>query len=149
MRNGAEAGGFSAWLDCFRWLAALSVLVTHVGIRMLAPVGEISASLPHAAYAFLAGFDHQAVMVFFVLSGFLVGGSVMREVAVTGHVAVGPYLLRRALRLCLVLWPAFALGAACTAAALEARCWRGSVVGRKRRSLGKNTAQKPGKPKES
>ncbi len=87
---------------------------------MLMPVAELpSFSLPHAGYAFLAGFDHQAVMVFFVLSGLLVGGSVLREVAVTGQVAIGPYLLRRLVRLCVVLWPAFVLGAACVAVALS------------------------------
>ena len=86
---------------------------------MFVPVTDMpSPSLPHMAYAFLAGFDHQAVMVFFVLSGLLVGGSVVREVAVTGQVAVGEYLLRRLVRLCIVLWPAFALSAVCTATAV-------------------------------
>jgi peptidoglycan/LPS O-acetylase OafA/YrhL len=67
----------------------------------------------HAAYAFLAGFDHQAVMLFFVLSGFLVGGPVLRELFETGQFAAGRYMLRRLIRLCIVLWPAFALAAAC------------------------------------
>ncbi len=75
-------------------------------------------SPPHVAYAFLAGFDHQAVMVFFVLSGLLVGGSVVREIAATGQVALGPYVLRRLVRLCLVLWPASGSAAVCLAAAL-------------------------------
>ena len=119
MRSEVGSSGFSAWVDLFRWLAAASVLVTHTGIRMLAPVAEMPAfSPPHVAYAFLAGFDHQAVMVFFVLSGLLVGGSVVREVAATGQVAFGSYLARRLVRLCLVLWPALVLAACCTAAAL-------------------------------
>ena len=120
MRSEVGSSGFSAWVDLFRWLAAASVLLTHTGIRMLAPVADMPAvSLPHVAYAFLAGFDHQAVMVFFVLSGLLVGGSVVREVTATGQVALGSYLIRRLVRLCLVLWPALALAAACTAAALS------------------------------
>ena len=120
MRSEVGSSGFSAWVDLFRWLAAASVLVTHTEIRMLAPAADLPAvSLPHVAYAFLAGFDHQAVMVFFVLSGLLVGGSVVREITVTGQVAFGRYLTRRLVRLCLVLWPALALAAACTAAALS------------------------------
>ena len=115
----APSGSFSAWVDAFRWLAAASVLVTHAGLRMLVPMAEMASfSLPHAAYAFLAGFDHQAVMVFFVLSGLLVGGSVAREIAATGRIAFGAYVGRRVVRLWVVLWPAFALSAACIAAAI-------------------------------
>ncbi len=119
MRKAAGAGSFSAWVDAFRWLAAASVLVTHTGLRMLPPVAGLQAfSAPHAVYAFLAGFDHQAVMVFFVLSGLLVGGSVVREIGGTGQVAFGAYLGRRLVRLGVVLWPAFGLGALCIWAAL-------------------------------
>ena len=119
MRNEAGPGSFSAWVDAFRWWAAVSVLVTHTALRMLPPVTEMKAfSAPHVAYAFLAGFDHQAVMVFFVLSGLLVGGSVVREIGGTGQVAFGAYLGRRLLRLCVVLWPAFGLGALCVTAAM-------------------------------
>ena len=112
MPDDASKRSFSAWVDVCRWLAALSVLVTHAGIRMLPPVNEMPArSWPHIAYAFAAGFDHQAVMVFFVLSGLLVGGSVLREVAATGTIMLGRYLLKRAVRLAVVLWPALALAA--------------------------------------
>ncbi len=120
MRDEAGPRSFSLWVDAFRWLAAMSVLVTHAGIRMLAPIGDAAApGLAHAAYAFAAGFDHQAVMAFFVISGLLVGGSVVREISATGRFALGPYLARRLVRLCIVLWPALALAAACTALALR------------------------------
>ncbi len=118
-RNEIASPAFSVWIDAFRWLAAFSVLVTHTGLRMLVPLADMERpTLPHVAYAFVAGFDHQAVMVFFVLSGLLVGGAAVREIAATGQVAAGAYLGRRLVRLCIVLWPAFALGAACTGAAL-------------------------------
>ncbi len=108
----ASKRSFSAWVDVFRWSAALSVLVTHAGIRMLPPVAELPGrSWLHIGYAFAAGFDHQAVMVFFVLSGLLVGGSVAREVITTGSIAFGRYLLKRAVRLAVVLWPALVLAA--------------------------------------
>ena len=120
MRDDAGSPGFTAWVDLFRWVAAGSVLLTHIGIRMLPPFAGLSATSPASlAYLFVAGFDHYAVMVFFVLSGLLVGGGVLREVQATGRFAWGRYLLRRSVRLCLVLWPALLLGACCTALALR------------------------------
>ena len=125
----ATAGSFSAWIDMVRWLAAGSVLITHTGLRMLVPVSDMPVvSVPHVAYAFAAGFDHQAVMVFFVLSGLLVGGSIMREIAATGGFAPGPYVVRRLVRLCIVLWPAFALGAVCVSAALVLGAGRHGIL---------------------
>ncbi len=125
MPDEASKRSFSAWVDVFRWLAALSVLITHVGIRMLPPVAEMPGrSWPHIVYAFAAGFDHQAVMVFFALSGLLVGGALWREVAATGTVALGRYLLKRAVRLGLVLWPALLLAAAADWLAI-----RGGAIG--------------------
>ena len=48
-------------------------------------------------------------MVFFVLSGLLVGGSVdCGRLRGPGRSPIGAYLLRRLVRLCIVLWPAFA-----------------------------------------
>ena len=129
MRNDVGSRSFSAWVDAFRWLAAASVLVTHAGLRMLVPVGDMPAvSVPHVAYAFLAGFDHQAVMIFFVLSGLLVGGSVMREVTQTGQIAIGAYLGRRIVRLCIVLWPALALAALCTSLSLAVGASRYGIL---------------------
>ncbi len=101
---------FNAWIDVFRWSAALSVLWTHTGLRMLRPAPDLEhVSAVRAAYAFVAGFDHYAVMVFFVLSGYLVGGSVIAEQRRSGRIDFGRYLFRRLLRLCVVLWPAYAL----------------------------------------
>jgi peptidoglycan/LPS O-acetylase OafA/YrhL len=106
------------WIDAFRWLAALSVLVTHVGIRMWAPISALPRlSWRQAIWAFGAGFDHQAVIIFFVLSGFLVGGAALRELKGTGRIAYGAYAFRRFVRLTVVFWPALLLGTACTMAA--------------------------------
>ena len=101
---------FNAWIDLFRWSAALCVLWTHTGLRMLRPAPQLEhLTAARAAYAFVAGFDHYAVMVFFVLSGYLVGGSLIAEQRRSGRIAFGRYLFRRLLRLCVVLWPAYAL----------------------------------------
>ncbi len=120
MADEGSKRSFSAWVDLFRWLAALCVLLTHTGIRMLPPVQQMPhRSWLHIAYAFAAGFDHQAVMVFFVLSGLLVGGAVTREVAATGTLAFGRYLLKRAVRLGIVLWPALAVAAVADSLAIS------------------------------
>ena len=120
MRTTAGTDSFSLWVDLARWMAAMSVLITHAGLRLLAPVGDIAhPSWPQLAYAFVAGFDHQAVMVFFVLSGLLVGGSVVREIEATGSISFARYAGRRLVRLWVVLLPAMALGGVCTAFALS------------------------------
>jgi peptidoglycan/LPS O-acetylase OafA/YrhL len=63
--------------------------------------------LTRLAY-FTTGFGHEAVMIFFVLSGHFVGGAVLRA----RHAWSWPrYLIERLTRLWLVLVPALALGA--------------------------------------
>lgn len=117
------AAGFAGWLDLFRWLAAGSVLVSHLAIRMLMPYDRLPTSahtLPMRGYVFLAGFDHYAVMVFFVLSGFLVGTPVWRAIAGTGtydRARLTDYILKRVTRLGTVLWPALCLSGMAAAAA--------------------------------
>ena len=105
---------FSLWLDAFRWMAAFAVVITHTGNRLLVyassiPLGEIDPV--HFAFAFLMGFAHQGVMIFFVISGFLVGGGLYRDFT-KGKPSLGEYLAKRLLRLWIVIIPAlvFALG---------------------------------------
>lgn len=112
---------FSLWLDAFRWVAALCVVITHTGNRLLTNINDIDLhqrTLIHYGFTFFTGFAHQAVMVFFVLSGFLVGGSLMREWQSTGTVDVRLYLMKRLVRLWVVLLPALVLVVAANAAAL-------------------------------
>ena len=61
-------------------------------------------------FYFLTGLGHQAVMVFFVLSGFLVGGHVYTAVA-EGRWSWPDYLIKRLTRLWIVLLPALVLTA--------------------------------------
>ncbi len=64
-----------------------------------------------ATFYFATGFGHEAVMIFFVLSGYFIGSSVMRDVG-AGAWSWRRYLTNRATRLQIVLLPALALGAA-------------------------------------
>lgn len=102
---------FSYWLDAFRWLAATVVVFSHAGGQMLVRLGLLSPedrTFPHFIYSFISGFAHHAVMIFFVMSGFLVGGSLLNEMErKTPDVPV--YILKRILRLSIVLIPAMLL----------------------------------------
>ena len=102
---------FSLWLDCFRWIAALLVVFTHVNNRLLVKVLSLphdQRTAAHYAFAILSGFGHQAVVAFFVLSGMLVGGGSLASFRRTGKINIRGYLLKRLTRLWLVLIPSFA-----------------------------------------
>ncbi|MFI5335191.1 MAG: acyltransferase family protein [Opitutales bacterium] len=101
---------FSAQLDCFRWVAALLVCTSH--LRSLALV-DYDPAVPHAwgarLFYALHGYGHEAVMIFFVLSGYLVGGEVLRHLQ-RGVFDWRTYALRRFARLYAVYLVALLLG---------------------------------------
>jgi peptidoglycan/LPS O-acetylase OafA/YrhL len=100
----------SAHLDLARGLAAAAVAFQHLRSLLLVDWPQTSAhSTLAAAVYFLAKFGHPAVIVFFVLSGFLVGSSGLRA-AEKRTWSFSRYLLHRFLRLEIVLLPALLLG---------------------------------------
>lgn len=101
----------SHWIDLFRWAAAFAVVLTHAGNVFVTPVRAVppdARNIAQYAYAFVMGFSHQGIMIFFVISGFLVGGTAMREARRSGDVNVGQFLARRLIRLWIVILPAIA-----------------------------------------
>lgn len=99
----------SGLLDCLRWTSAVAVVVDHTANTMLVRYSEA----PHAyktpllfLWTFLAGFGHEAVTVFFILSGFLVGGPLIAQVREKGYVSWTKYFADRLTRIYLVLAPA-------------------------------------------
>ncbi len=97
--------------DWIRGLAAVAVLVGHV--RGLFWVDYDAVAKPHAllrAVYFATGLGHQAVIVFFVLSGFFVGYSVLSAHS-AGRWNWRQYAVRRATRLYVVLLPCLFLTA--------------------------------------
>jgi peptidoglycan/LPS O-acetylase OafA/YrhL len=97
----------SRFIDTARWLAAFAVLFTHVESYALVTLADTPAKdRGAAAYVvwFLYGYAHQAVVVFFVVSGFLVGGKVLRAVAGSKFL-LRPYLIDRTVRIYVVLLP--------------------------------------------
>jgi peptidoglycan/LPS O-acetylase OafA/YrhL len=100
----------SGYLDLVRGLAAVAVMVSHLRALFFVPFGEVGSRnvlviLPY----FLTSLGHQAVVVFFVLSGYFISRSVLRTVG-TEDWSWREYLLRRSVRLYLVLIPALLLG---------------------------------------
>lgn len=106
------APGVSRTLDVLRGVAALAVVVQHARTYLFADLSFLGPQpLAVRAVYFASGFGHAAVMVFFVLSGFLVGGSALAAIE-TGRFSWRRYFLRRGTRLWVVLLPALALTAA-------------------------------------
>ncbi len=72
-------------LDLFRWVAAFLVVIEHLRGLMFAEYGaQDGLGMLGKLFYFFTGFGHSAVMVFFVMSGFLVGGKVLERLAQGG-----------------------------------------------------------------
>lgn len=91
-----------------RGLAAFIVAAAHLRAEMYPGLRTLAdPSLWFQGFAFFTGFAHQAVLVFFVISGWLVGGSLLNKMGQPG--AVVNYAIDRATRLWTVLMPTFVL----------------------------------------
>jgi peptidoglycan/LPS O-acetylase OafA/YrhL len=99
-------------LDLMRGGAALLVMLGHLRNLFLVSPAELAGNagvLVKFVYL-ISGFSHFAVMIFFALSGFLVGGSVIRG-RLEGKWSWSAYFATRLTRLWIVLIPALLLGA--------------------------------------
>lgn len=102
----------SVLLDLLRGLASLLVLGTHWRNLLFVDYGQV---LPGVRTFFAPGYvltsnGHRAVVIFFVLSGYLISSSIFRSLQRnTWH--WGRYLLQRLARLWIVLLPGLLLGA--------------------------------------
>jgi peptidoglycan/LPS O-acetylase OafA/YrhL len=95
-----------------RGFAAFSVLLSHWRDALYVDYSAIGHHNPLISVVYLlTGLGHQWVIVFFVMSGYLVGGSVVRSVS-KGTWSWRGYLLTRLTRLYIVLLPALLLGGA-------------------------------------
>ncbi len=103
-----------AIVDTLRALSAQAVLVGHFYALLAMPMpadgpgSGVGRRLWQAIEA-ASGYSHQAVIVFFLLSGYLVGGQVLREMG-TGDFDYGNYMLRRLVRLYSVIAPGLVIG---------------------------------------
>jgi peptidoglycan/LPS O-acetylase OafA/YrhL len=101
----------SSFLVVARWLAAFAVLIAHAGSLLISQPDIMSAPHGPGAYVwwFLTGFPHQAVIVFFVISGFLVGGNFIAKSRGT-EPFLAKYFVDRTVRIYLLLVPVILLG---------------------------------------
>lgn len=100
----------SAHLDLIRAIAAWAVMWGHVRGNFFVDFQHLAQrSLALRALYFVTGFGHQAVMVFFVLSGFLISSSVLHSY-LSGRWSWRDYAINRSSRLYVVLIPGLLLG---------------------------------------
>ncbi len=102
----------SQFLDACRWIGALLVLSVHATNIFVNLADIMSAAHSPAVYGwwFVVSWElgHQAVIGFFVMSGFLVGGAVIAQVKKRKDF-LQEYLIHRFARIYMVTAPAIAL----------------------------------------
>lgn len=70
----------SNMLNFLRWFAAFLVVIGHLRSFMFIEYNQIiSPSIFDKIFYFITGLGHEAVIVFFVLSGYLVGGGTLEK----------------------------------------------------------------------
>ena len=95
--------------DIARGLAALVVMFGHLRQFMFVSVPQIeNSSIIVKPFYFLTGFGHQAVMVFFVLSGYLISQSIITSYQ-RNRFSIIRYSISRLSRLWMVLIPCLIL----------------------------------------
>lgn len=102
----------SLLISLLRGLAALQVALAHLRAEIYPGLrGLTDAPLAYQLLAFVTGFAHQAVVVFFLISGWLVGGSLLDKWPQPQ--ALASYAIDRVSRLWTVLIPTFLLMLLC------------------------------------
>ncbi len=99
------------WLDLIRFVAALLVVAVHVRSDFFLTYSLLPASSQNIVtkiFYYLNSFGGEAVIVFFVLSGFLVGGKTVERIH-TGKASLGKYVLDRSVRILVPLVSALLL----------------------------------------
>lgn len=95
-------------INILRSIAALAVVLGHTRILLFVDYDDAPQNLIQQALYGLTAIGHQAVVVFFVLSGYWVGGSAMRSLR-RKEFSWRNYLTDRTVRLWVVLIPALVL----------------------------------------
>jgi peptidoglycan/LPS O-acetylase OafA/YrhL len=101
----------SNWLNFLRWFSAFLVISGHLRSIMFTKWQNVQnkSFLTEVLYL-LTRFGHEAVVVFFVISGWLVGSATYRHIQ-QGTFNFGDYFIARFFRIYMVLIPALVVGA--------------------------------------
>lgn len=96
-------------LNFLRWFAAFLVVIEHLrSLIFIDYINLVDKTLFNKFFYLITGFGHQAVIVFFVLSGFLVGGEFIRYEK--NIINLKKYLIKRFSRIYIVFFPALVIG---------------------------------------
>ncbi len=98
-------GPLSVWLNHMRWIAALVVAWSHLRTLLFPDAAEQVMGPFQKVFYFFTLFADEAVVIFFVLSGLLVGGSILRGARLENF-SLEHYCINRFSRLSIVLIPA-------------------------------------------
>src|SRR6266851_274573 len=106
-------------LDLLRGIAAFAVFFGHARSLFLVDYKDVENKGPGVqAFYLVTGFGHQAVMLFFVLSGFFIGGNVL-HLMLSGKWSWTSYLISRFTRLYVVLLPGLLATLLCDVAGIH------------------------------
>lgn len=98
------------YLDLIRWIAAMFVVIGHLRSLLFCSYQNVEyKTISIKIFYFLTSLGHESVVVFFILSGYLVGGKLIKEVK-TNNFKWNVYLIKRITRLYVVLIPALVVG---------------------------------------
>ncbi len=92
-------------INGLRFLGALGVLLFHCATLPGAIWGEFSEGFWYEKSYFLLGRGHLGIILFFVISGFLITSILLWEFEANGKIKTGKFFLRRLLR----VWPLYFL----------------------------------------
>lgn len=105
------------WLDCLRFVAACLVVLCHTRCQYWVEYAALPAGQQNILtqiFFLFTRLGNEAVIVFFVMSGFLVGGRSL-EKALNGKFELRSYCLDRSVRIMLPLFGALLFAAGCDA----------------------------------
>ena len=100
------------WLDLLRGVTALAVFFGHLRTLYFLDYSDVQPDSIAKAFFFVTGFGHQAVIIFFVLSGFFIAKTVQNAID-RNQWSFSDYFINRFIRLEVVLIPALLLGMCC------------------------------------
>jgi Predicted acyltransferases len=131
MPNPRSEGGHYEWLDFLRFVAAMLVVLAHVRGTVFQEYGVLNPEnrniLVALFYAF-ARLGHEAVVVFFVLSGYLVGGKALERIANDSFIPTD-FAIDRITRIWIPLVPALLLSGLLTRETNDISTWIGNLLG--------------------
>lgn len=95
------------WLDTFRFLSAFLVMLTHLRFYCFTNYGGLnteSKTIFTKVLFFLTNLGNDAIIVFFVISGFLVGGKTIEKIANHEDISAKSFAIKRIVRIVLPLF---------------------------------------------